>query len=60
MNMHWLLKMAEWARNPPSKKQVIIAGVAAAVVLMIVGVEWLGLWPDWARVQHVPRVPKGY
>ncbi|MDF1620677.1 hypothetical protein P0X85_09125 [Defluviimonas nitratireducens] len=60
MNMTWLMRMARWARRPPSMRQVRIVAVVIAVVLVIAGLEWLGLWPDWATVEprggRLPRL----
>lgn len=50
MNEFWLLKMAQWVRHPPSMKRVIIGAVVLAAALIIIGADWLGLWPDWAHV----------
>ncbi|KFE35366.1 hypothetical protein [Thioclava atlantica] len=50
MNLTWLMRMAKWARRPPSMLHVKIAAVAIAAVIAIVVAEKLGLWPDWARV----------
>ncbi|WP_406720742.1 hypothetical protein RPE78_12505 [Thioclava litoralis] len=49
MNLIWLLRMAKWVRHPPSKRQVRIMLVVAACVLLVLGLDWLGLWPDWAK-----------
>ncbi|TQS72788.1 hypothetical protein ERN12_03090 [Rhodobacteraceae bacterium] len=54
MNPMWFLRMARWARHPPSKKQVKLVAVVAVIVIAIAAVEWLGFWPDWATVN-----PKG-
>ncbi len=55
MNMErMLLRMAQWARNPPSMRQVMIWAVVIAVCLVLAGIEWLGLWPDWLRVNGSP------
>lgn len=55
MILTWLLRMAKWARHPPSKRRVTIGAVVLAVALLVVGIEHLGLWPDWARVEKVRR-----
>lgn len=41
-----LLRMAHWARNPPSLRQVLIWAVVIGLCLTLAGVEWLGLWPE--------------
>ena len=57
MNLFWLLRMARWARNPPSAARVkLVLGVIAACLLLI-GFEWLWGWPDWLTTQKIPRRP---
>ncbi len=58
MNMGWLLRMAKWARHPPSMRQVRIGAVVLALVLAVWGLDLAGLWPDWARADKVSRVPR--
>ncbi|MFN3644600.1 MAG: hypothetical protein ACK4TB_16955 [Gemmobacter sp.] len=48
MNLGWFLRMARWARNPPSMRAVRGLLLVIAVCLALVGIEALGLWPDWA------------
>ncbi|MFN6979562.1 MAG: hypothetical protein ACK4OP_15640 [Gemmobacter sp.] len=40
--------MARWVRNPPSMQAVRGLLLVIAVCLALVGIEALGLWPDWA------------
>lgn len=55
MNLRWLLLMRRWADRPPSKQRVmVIAGVIVAA-LLIVGIEHLGYWPDWATIDPQRR-----
>lgn len=56
MNFLWFLRMVKWARNPPSMKQVKFMGAILAIVLVIVGLDMLGLWPDWAHVAGKPKI----
>ncbi len=46
MNMHWLIRMAQWARNPPPMWKVLLVLGVIAACLALYGVEVLGLWPD--------------
>lgn len=46
MNPRWLMRMAQWARHPPSERRVLIGLAAFAAVLAIAGIQWLGWWPD--------------
>lgn len=58
-NLIWLLRASKWARNPPGARTVGIVLAVIALGLGIVALEWLGLWPDWARMDRgrMPRVP---
>ncbi|SOC11682.1 hypothetical protein [Rhodobacter maris] len=58
MNPLWLMRMAKWVRHPPSLRQVQIAAVVIALVALIWGLDHFGFWPDWARVERAPRVPR--
>ena len=51
MNPMWLMRMYRWAKNPPSMRQVIGLLAIIGVCLALVGIEALGLWPDWATTQ---------
>ena len=53
--MGWLLRMAQWARHPPSMRQVRIGAVVVALALGVWGLDLAGLWPDWARADKMPR-----
>lgn len=56
MTPFWLIRMAQWARNPPSARHVKIVLAVVALCLGLAAVErWVG-WPDWARVQPM-RTP---
>ncbi len=51
-NMNWLLRAVRWARNPPSERHVLIVLIAVALALAIAGLGYLGLWPEWAQLEH--------
>ena len=55
MNPRWLFRMSRWARNPPSTQRVKLVFAIVAVSLLIVGIEWMGWWPDWATTQRMRR-----
>ncbi|MGB3246242.1 MAG: hypothetical protein WBB25_17030 [Sulfitobacter sp.] len=55
MNPLWLLRMAKWARNPPSPLRVKIVFGVVLLALLIVGIEWMGWWPDWATSEPMRR-----
>ena len=46
MNLNWLFRMSQWARNPPSIKRVKLVFAVVAGLLVIYGLEHFGLWPD--------------
>ncbi len=56
MNPIWFLRMARWARRPPSAARVKLVFGLIAVALVIYGIEWMGWWPDWATAERArPR-----
>ena len=51
--MRWLLRMALWARRPPSEARVkLVLGVIVACVSLVLIERLLG-WPDWATVERL-------
>jgi hypothetical protein len=54
-----LLRLAQWQRNPPSRRWVQIAVVTLIFVVVIVLIEKFVGWPDWLRTERVPirRLP---
>ncbi len=55
MNLHWLLRAAQWVRNPPSPQRVKLVFGIVAFGLLLVGLEKAGLWPDWATLDRAPK-----
>ncbi|MEM7238558.1 MAG: hypothetical protein AAF501_12150 [Pseudomonadota bacterium] len=53
--MHWLMRAAMWARNPPSPGRVKLIFGLIAVLLCIAGIEALGFWPDVLTLERHPR-----
>lgn len=49
----WLVKMAMWARNPPSPERVKLVFAVIALCLVLVGIEMLVGFPDWLVPQKV-------
>ncbi len=48
--MNWMLRMARWARNPPSPGRVkLVLGVVALCVALVVIEKVIG-WPAWLTV----------
>ena len=56
--MHWLFRMRRWIDNPPSAKQVRLGFIVIAIVVVIVALEYFGLWPDALTAERAPRVPR--
>ena len=56
MNFLWLLRMAKWARNPPSAGRVKLVLAVIALCLALYAIErWVG-WPEALSTERV-RVP---
>lgn len=55
MNLHWLVRMSHWARNPPSRGRVKLVLVVVAACLMLWGIELIWGWPDWLTVNRRHR-----
>ncbi|MBD3663158.1 hypothetical protein [Sulfitobacter aestuariivivens] len=55
MNPAWLFRMSKRARRPPSAARVkLVFGVIIAA-LVIIAIEQMGWWPDWATAERMPR-----
>ncbi|MBD8665306.1 hypothetical protein IFT59_18865 [Rhizobium sp. CFBP 8752] len=52
-----LIRMSLWIRHPPSRQQIYIMAIVVVLAAIVVGIEWLGYWPDWMRVDKLPRSP---
>lgn len=53
MNPRHLLRMANWARNPPSAKRVKMVLLIVAICLALVLFERLFGWPDALTLQRM-------
>ncbi len=58
MNPLWFLRMARWAHRPPSPLRVKIYLAAAALCLILVGIEHFWGWPAWLTVNGRPHLTK--
>lgn len=47
MNPRWFLRMAKWARHPPSEARVRLVLGVIALCLVLFAIERLVGWPDW-------------
>ncbi|MCP3972276.1 MAG: hypothetical protein GY717_18530 [Rhodobacteraceae bacterium] len=54
MNPIWLLRMARWAKRPPSEARVKLVLGIIALCLLLVTVEWFFGWPDLLTPNRVP------
>lgn len=54
MNPIWLVRMAQWARNPPSGGRVKLVLGVILLCFALFGIEWLWGWPDWLTVNGKP------
>lgn len=52
----WLIRMSQWARNPPSMRRVMLWATIIAICLAVFGLERFGLWPEWMTVSKTPRI----
>ncbi|HHI70773.1 MAG TPA: hypothetical protein ENJ91_07205 [Rhodobacteraceae bacterium] len=59
MNFRYLLRMAKWARHPPSAKRVKLVIGVIVICLIIYAIErWIGV-PDWLQLDvQRHRIPR--
>ena len=56
MNLTWLLRMARWARHPPSEARVkLVLGVIAACLVLVAIERFVG-WPEVLTLQGGGRL----
>ncbi len=55
MNLTWLMRMAKWARHPPSPRQVKFVLAIVAACFLIWGIELLWGWPEVLTVNGKAR-----
>ncbi|WP_415184008.1 hypothetical protein [Phaeovulum sp.] len=60
MNLTWLLRMSKWSRRPPSWTRVKLVALVVALCLLLFGLEWAGLWPDWATLPANRNPARGF
>jgi hypothetical protein len=58
MNYAWLLRMARWARRPPSESRVKLVIAVIVICLALAGIEHFWGWPDWMTTNTNGRMPK--
>jgi len=55
MNIRPFLRMAKWARKPPSEKQVKLLIGVILVCLLLFAFERLFGWPAWLTIDNAGR-----
>ncbi len=60
MDPRHLFWMKRWVQNPPSLKRIKFIFAVAAIAAVIFGLEYFGLWPEWAKTERLPRRPIAY
>ncbi|MGL6208641.1 MAG: hypothetical protein ACRC14_02285 [Paracoccaceae bacterium] len=50
MNLGWLMRMSQWARNPPPLRKVLLVLAVIGVCIAIWGFEQIWGWPEWLTV----------
>lgn len=53
MNPIWLIRMARWARNPPSAARVKLVLAAVVLCIAIVALERVFGFPAWLAPQKL-------
>jgi hypothetical protein len=51
MNLTWLVRMAHWAKNPPSADRVKLVVCVIVLCVALVAVEKFIGWPDWLTTE---------
>ncbi|RMD94092.1 MAG: hypothetical protein D6811_03570 [Alphaproteobacteria bacterium] len=55
MWLRGLLRMAIWARRPPSEARVKLVLAVIAICLALFAVERIFGWPDWLTPEMTPK-----
>ena len=58
MNWRWLWRASIWARRPPSERRVKLVVGLITVCIAIALIEYYIGWPDWAKLERAPRIPR--
>ncbi|NDR58284.1 hypothetical protein [Aliiruegeria sabulilitoris] len=57
LSAHWFMRMKRWVQHPPSLKRVLLVFAVIALCLALVGLERLGVLPDWMQADQIGRRP---
>jgi len=52
--IRWGIRLAQWFRNPPSRRMVIVMAVTIGFCVALVLVERFIGWPSWATMGDQP------
>jgi hypothetical protein len=52
----WFIRMAKWARNPPSMQQVKWGAWILLAAILLFGYNYYFGWPDWLKVNGKPHI----
>ncbi len=55
--MIWFVRMARWARHPPSQRYRTIVAVVLGLAAVMLAIEWIFGWPDALTPAPIPRTP---
>ena len=55
LSLHHLMRAKRWVQNPPSPKRVKLVFAVIALALVVVGLDYFGFWPEWAKAERIPR-----
>ena len=55
LNIRHLMRMAKWARRPPSMRQVKIGAAILALCFAIFAVEYFIGWPEALTIERAPK-----
>jgi len=51
VNIHWLLRMSQWARNPPPMRKVLLVVAVVAICAVLFIIERYVGWPEALSVE---------
>lgn len=52
----WFVRMARWARHPPSWQRVVLVVAVVTVGIALASFEWIWGWPEWLKVNGPARL----
>ncbi len=55
MNIRHYLRMARWARKPPSQQRIKLVVAVIGICIVLVLLERIFGWPDWLTPNYTPR-----